>query len=414
MAPVQEAISAPELRPSRRGAARSSIGRQGHDGRQRSGRPPRVVLVHDYLLVMRGAERTFAAMCDLWPGAPVASLLHDPKVFDTRLAGHPVRTSPLQHLGAKQSTFKALLPLLPSAAERLDVSGHDLVVSSSSAFAHGVRPDPGAVHVCYCHTPFRYAWYEQEAGLAQAPRFAQPVLAATLRRIRDWDRRAAGRGTRYIANSRVSQERVARYWGVEAPIVHPPVEIERFSPGEPEDFVLVVCELVRHKRVELALEAARRAGVRIKVVGGGADERRLRTLYGQDADFLGRVDDAGLANLYSRARALVMPNVEEFGITAVEAQAAGRPVVAAAAGGALEIIDDQTGVLVPPEDVDALAAVLADEALGRFDPALAVANAQRFSVDAFQSHMRWHVASALADGPDRMTREATVPAEAAA
>ncbi len=359
--------------------------------------PGSVVLVHDYLLVMRGAERSFAALCDLWPGAPVASLLYDRTVFGERLAGHSVRTSPLQHLGARQTTFKMLLPLMPWATEQLDVSGHDLVLSSSSAFAHGVRPDPGAVHVCYCYTPFRYAWYEQDAGIAQAPRLARPFVAASLRRIRRWDRSAASRDTYYIAISRISQERLAEYWDVAAPIVHPPVELARFAPGEPEDFLLVVCELVRHKRVEVALEAARRAGVPVKVVGGGADEQRLRSLYGAHAEFLGRIDDRALAALYPHARALVMPNVEEFGIAAVEAQAAGRPVVAAAAGGALEtVVDGETGVLVPPGDVAALAAVLGDEQLTRFDPARAVANAQRFSVAAFGTQIRRHVAAALA------------------
>jgi len=352
-----------------------------------------VVLAHDYLLVMRGAERSFAALCDLWPGAPIASLLYDDSIFGERLVGHDVRTSPLQYLGARQATFKALLPLMPWAAEQLDVSGHDLVISSSSAFAHGVRPDPEAVHVCYCYTPFRYAWYEREYGLAQAPRFARPLVAMTLSRIRKWDRQAASRGTYYIAISRISQQRIARYWNVEAPIVYPPVELDRFSPGEPEDFVLVVCELVAHKRVDVALEAARMAGVAVKVVGGGVDEQRLRALYGRHAEFLGRIDDATLASLYPRAKALV----EEFGITAVEAQAAGRPVVAAAAGGALEtIVDGETGVLVTPGDVAALAVVLGDEQLARFDPALAIANAQRFSVAAFGSRIRTHVDAALA------------------
>jgi glycosyltransferase involved in cell wall biosynthesis len=191
---------------------------------------------------------------------------------------------------------------------------------------------------------------------------------------------------------------MARYWQVEAPIVHPPVDLDRFAPGEPEDFVLVVCELVQHKRVEVALEAARRARIAVKVVGSGADEQRLRAHYGQDAEFLGRIGDAALADLYPRARALVMPNVEEFGIAAVEAQAAGRPVVAAAAGGALEtIVDGETGVLFAPGDIDALAAVLGDEQLGCFDPALAVANAQRFSVAAFGSQFRRHVDVALAE-----------------
>ncbi len=324
--------------------------------------------------------------------------MYDERVFRRRLAGHPVVTSPLQRLGATQSSFRQLLPLMPWAADRLDVSGHRLVVSSSSAFAHGVSPDPGAVHVCYCHTPFRYAWYERDAGLAQTPRLARPFVSMTLERIRRWDRRKAARPTSYIANSRITQERMRVFWGVDAPVIHPPVEVARFAPGQPEDYFLVVSELVRHKRVDLALEAGRRAGVRIKVVGGGADEQRLQALYGDHADFLGRLDDVRLADLYSRARGLVMPNVEEFGIAAVEAQASGRPVIAAAGGGALEtVIGERTGVLVPPGDVDAMAAVLGDDELARFDPAAAVANAQRFSVQAFRDAIRDHVAVALGE-----------------
>ncbi len=359
---------------------------------------PRVILVHDYLLVMRGAERTFAAICDMWPGAPIATLMYDPGLLSTRLAGHDVHASPLQRLGPSQATFRALLPLLPWAAEHLDVGGHDLVISSSSAFAHGVRPEVGAVHVCYCHSPFRYAWHERDVGLAQVPAVTRPLVSLTLSAIRRWDRRVGSAGTtHYIANSRLTQERMARDWGVDAPIVHPPVELARFAPGEPEDFVLIVCELVAHKRVDIALEAARRAGVGVKVVGGGRDEARLRALYGNDAEFVGRLNDDELAALYARARALVIPNVEEFGIIAIEAQASGRPVVAAAAGGALEtILDGETGVLVEPGNVDALAAVLADEQLTRFDPAQAVANAQRFSVDAFRSKFRAQVDGVLA------------------
>lgn len=359
----------------------------------------RAVLAHDYLLVMRGAERTFAAMCDLWPGAPVVSLLHDPRVFGERLAGHPVATSPLQALGARQRTYKVLLPLLPRAVERLPVAGHELVVSSSSAFAHAVRPDPGAVHVCYCHSMFRYAWFERDEGVLQAPRALRPLVARTLERIRRWDFEVAQRPTHYVANSQTTLERMRRYWDRDAPVVHPPVEIDRFTPGEPEDWFLVVGELVRHKRVELALRAARRAGARVKVVGTGADAARLRALHGDHAEFLGRVSDDQLAGLYAAARALVMANVEEFGITAVEAQAAGRPVVAADAGGAREtVIAGETGVFVAPGDEDALAQALRDVDFGRFAPGAAVASAQRFGPDRFRAAFVAVVGQALQSG----------------
>lgn len=342
-------------------------------------------LVHDYLLVMRGAERSFVAISDLFPDAPIATLLYDEDVFKDRLAGHPVSSSPLQRLGATQQTFKGLLPLLPAAVSRLPVDGHDLVLSSSSAFAHGVRPDTGATHVCYCYTPFRYAWYERQAGIDQSPRALRPLVNFSLDRIKAWDLRVASRDTHYIAISGISQERILRYWGRKAPIVHPPVELHRFSASDPEDFFLVVGELVRHKQIEVALEAARAARFPIKVVGDGIDKARLQNTYGDYAEFLGRVSDDELALLYSRAKALVMPNIEEFGITAVEAQASGRPVIAADGGGAREtIIDGETGFFFPIGNASALAAKMSDPALEELDPATAMANAQRFSVKSFQ------------------------------
>ena len=344
---------------------------------------------------MRGAERSFAAMSDLYPDAPIATLLYDEEIFGDRLAGHSVSTAWVQRFGANQQTFKRLLPLLPRAAERLPVGGHDLVLSSSSAFAHGVRPDPGAVHVCYCYTPFRYAWYERQAGIAQSPRVLRPLVGHTLDRIKAWDLRAASRDTHYVAIGRLSQERIRRYWGRDAPIVYPPVELHRFSRSEPEDFFLVVGELVRHKQIEVALEAARRARVPIKVVGTGVDQARLQVTYGDYAEFLGRIGDEELAALYSRARALVMPNVEEFGITAVEAQASGRPVIAVDGGGAREtVVDGQTGLFFPLGDVSALTAAMHHPLLDDMDPAQAVANAQRFSVKSFQSGIAAQVAEA--------------------
>lgn len=343
------------------------------------------MLVHDYLLVMRGAERTFAKMCDLFPGAPVTTLLWDPGVFGERLAGHPVRPSPLQRLGLAQGSFRRLFPVMPWAAGRLPVAGHELVVSSSSAFAHGVRPDPDAVHVCLCHVPFRYAWWERDAGLAMMPGALRPLGGLVLDRIRKWDLEASRRGTHYLSVGRLSQRYIREFWGIDAPIVRQPVELARFTPAsEREGYALVVGELVRHKRIDEALEAARRAKVPIKVVGDGADAPRLKAEYGATAEFVGRVDDEQLADLYARARVLVMTSIEEFGLTAVEAQASGCPVLATAAGGALEtVIDGETGVLVPPGDIGAFTDVLAGDDLDRMSVPAMVASAQRFSIEAF-------------------------------
>ncbi len=349
-------------------------------------------LVHDYLLVMRGGERTFAAIADCWPKASIYTLLFDDAGTDRRFHGRTVRTSYLQHLGIRQKGFRRLLPLYPRATARLPVQDHDLVISSSSAFAHGVRPRPGAVHICYCHTPFRYVWHEQARALEEAPRVARPLLRGVLNRMRAWDLEASKRVTHYVANSQITRERIERTWGRDSVIVHPPVEVSRFEIGVPEDFMLVVMELVRHKRVELALEAAKRAGRPIKVVGTGPDLERLQALHGDHAEFLGRVNDRGLTELYSRAAALIVPNVEEFGIAAVEAQAAGRPVVAVNAGGVREtVIDGTTGVLVPVDDLDALTEALRETDFSRFSPERTRAHAYGFSTEAFQHRFRTEV-----------------------
>ncbi len=348
---------------------------------------PRLTLVHDYLLVMRGAERTFASMADLYADAPIYTLLYDESGTSQRFAGRSIITSPLQHLGVSQATFRRLLPLYPYAVQQLKLPACDVVLSSSSAFAHGVRVPAGALHVCYCYTPFRYAWYEQDRALGEAAGPLRPLLRRQLRRIRRWDLAASRHVDAYIAISELSSERIKRYYGRESVIIHPPVETQRFKTGVPGDALLVVSEIVRHKRVHVALEAARRAGAPIRIVGSGPDHATLSEAY-PEAEFLGRTSDSELVELYASARAVVVPSMEEFGITAVEAQAAGRPVIAAAAGGALEtVLNGQTGQLARLDDVDSF--VRAIESIDEldFDSARAVRNAERFSVAAFQHRL---------------------------
>lgn len=346
-----------------------------------------VTLAHDYLLVMRGAERTFSAMAETYPHAPIFTLLYDERGTDSRFARHSVHTSPLGRLGVGQRNFRRLLPLYPWAIRQLALPPSEVVLSSSSAFAHGVRVPPGALHVCYCHAPFRYAWNERQRALEEVPAPLRPLLRRQLDWMREWDRSASRGVDAYVANSQLTRERIKRFYGRESTVIHPPVETHRFSPGDPGDALLLVSELVPHKRIDVALAAASKANVPIEVVGAGPAEASLRKAH-PEARFLGRVDDERLAELYASARALVVTSVEEFGITAVEAQAAGRPVIAARAGGVLEtVIDGQTGVLAEPDDVDAFAAAI--EALDRleFDPRQAVANADRFSVANFKSRL---------------------------
>jgi glycosyltransferase involved in cell wall biosynthesis len=352
-----------------------------------------VALVHDYLLVMRGAERTFAAIADCWPEAPIYTLLYDERGTGGRFSGRDVHTSYLQAVSLGQRGFRAMLPAFSRAVRSLPLDEYETVISSSSAFAHTVQTTPGAGHVCYLHSPFRYAWFEQKRALGEVPMPLRPILKRSLRRIRESDVAAAGSVSRYVSNSDITRERLSRLWGRESNVVHPPVEVDRFEPSsEVGDYFLLVTELVRHKRVELALGAAERAGVEVRVVGDGPFRKTLEGRYGSPsgtARFLGRVDDEELAGLYAQARAYVLPNIEEFGIAAVEAQAAGRPVLAVAAGGALEtVLDGETGVLVPEGDVEAMARAMRETDFAAFDVERIAGNARRFSTENFQRRFR--------------------------
>jgi glycosyltransferase involved in cell wall biosynthesis len=352
-----------------------------------------VGLVHDYLLVMRGAERTFAAMADIWPEAPIYTLLYDEDATEGRFVGRDVHTSLLQASRVRQRGFRRLLPVFPLAARRLPVRQHDVVVSSSSAFALAVRPGRDAVHVCYCHSPFRYAWHERERGLSEVQAPIRPFMRTAMGMIRRGDLRAAQRVTDFVANSAITRDRIAEFYGRDSTIIHPPVDVDRFSIAQPEDYFLVVGELVAHKRVDMALEAAKRAGKKVKVVGSGPEYERLAATYGDTAEFMRRLSDQELAQLYARAQALIVANVEEFGIAAVEAQAAGRPVLGIDAGGLQEtVVKDVTGVLVASRSAEALADALSSVDFERFDSAAIKAHAERFSTASFQRALEAHVA----------------------
>jgi glycosyltransferase involved in cell wall biosynthesis len=370
-----------------------------------------VTLAHDYLLVMRGAERTFAAIADVYARAPIFTLLYDAQSTGERFAGRDVHVSVLNRLGVGQEHFRRLLPLYPWAVRRLTLPPSDVVLSSSSAFAHGVRVPRGAVHICYCHAPFRYAWNEQQRALQEVPAPLRPLLRGLLARMRTWDKSASRGVDAYIANSQLTRERIRQFYGRESTVIHPPVETQRFSAGEPGEALLMVTELVPHKRVDVALEAARRLKVPIQVVGAGPAYASLREAY-PEAAFLGRVDDAQLAQLYASARAVVITSVEEFGIVAVEAQAAGRPVIAARAGGVLEtVLENETGLFAAPGDVSAFATAIESLAHLDFEPARAVANAERFSVASFQRRLRRFVEETAGRGRPGESRSAVSAAE---
>src|SRR3954467_834093 len=356
----------------------------------------RVALIHDFLLDLRGAERVFAAMCDRWPHADLFTAVYDERGTEGRFADRTIHTSFLQRLRPTSRTFRPLLPFYPHAVESFDLRGYDTVISSSSAWAHGVIVDPGAVHVCYCHNPFRYAWTEREATLQARNPAVRPLLRVLLSRWRRWDWIAAQRVDRYVANSRMTAERVRRYLGRDSTVVHPPVEIDRFSPRAVGEHYVVLAELMAHKRLDIAIEAFSRLGLPLVVIGAGPGRRRLRRLAGPTVTFTGRLSDAGVAALLASARALVVTAVEEFGIAAVEALAAGRPVIALGEGGVRESVQPGvTGAFYERPDPQSLAeAVLAFDPLA-VDPAVCRAAAERFGVRRFQMRLAAIVAETV-------------------
>jgi len=345
---------------------------------------PRVALVHDFLVGVRGAERVFLEICDLYPDADVFSPIYDEQGTEGRLAGRNVQTSFLQRVRPGKRTFRGLLPLYPAAIRSFDLSGYDLVISSSSAWAHAV-PTGMATHVCYCHNPFRYAWNELDRTLAERrDPVSRALLGSFLRRWREWDRRAAGGVDRYLTNSHTTQARIAETFGRVSTVVYPPVDTRHFEPGDVGDSYVLLSALMSHKRIEIAVEAFNRLRLPLVVIGDGPDACRLRALAGPTVRFTGRLGDGEAARQLATARAVVVTSVEEFGIAAVEAQAAGRPVLAVGAGGALEtVVDGVTGRLWGGGVEGLVDAVTTFDPLA-VDPRACVENARRFDRAVFR------------------------------
>ena len=300
----------------------------------------RVALVHDWLTGMRGGERCLEVFGELFPAADLYTLLHVPGSVSPAIENRRIVTSFIQRLPQAERRYRRYLPLFPAAVRAFDLRGYDLVLSSSHAVAKSVRVPAGALHVCYCFTPMRYVWdlyddyFGPRSGLAT--RLLMPPVAAWLRR---WDRRTAAGVHQFVAISRFVADRIRRAYGRDADVIYPPVDVSRFRVDEaPGEFYLVVSALTPYKRVDLAVEACNRLGRRLVVVGTGPEDRRLRALAGPTVELLGWRDDAQTAELYARSRALLFPPLEDFGITPLEAMAAGRPVIAFGEGGARETV----------------------------------------------------------------------------
>jgi glycosyltransferase involved in cell wall biosynthesis len=340
------------------------------------------------LLDIRGGERVFMELCRMWPDADIYTAVYDERGTEGRFAGRRIHTSFLQSLHPTARTFRSFLPLYPMAIEAFDLSAYDLVISSSSAWAHAVVCDERSIHLSYCHNPFRYAWNDREQTLArQHNPLVRAFLRSTFRRWRQWDWIAAQRTDRYIANSATTQARIRTYFGREATVVHPPVETSRFAPGAVGEHYALVSELMPHKRIEVAIQAFNLLRLPLIVVGDGPDARRLKRLASSSITFTGRVPDPTVAEILQGCRALIVTALEEFGIAAVESQAAGRPVIARRGGGALEtVVEDVTGRFWSGGPADLAAAVREfDDAA--IDPEVCVQNATRFDTASFRRGM---------------------------
>lgn len=379
----------------------------------------KVAIIHYWLVGMRGGEKVIEALCRLYPQADIFTHVYVPEAVSETIRRHNVRTSFIQRLPRARSMYQRYLPLMPLALEQLDLRGYDLILSSESGPAKGIIAPPGSLHVCYCHSPMRYIWnmfheYRERSGALT--RAAMPLLAHY---IRNWDALSANRVDHYIANSETVAARLLRYYRRRSEVIHPPVDVdafERVSEAERGDYYLMVGELVGYKRADLAVQAFNASGRKLVVIGGGEGLAHLRSIAGPSISILGPQPFAVLRHHYARCRALIFPGEEDFGIVPVEAMASGTPVIAFGRGGATEtVVDGVTGTFFGEQSLDAI-----NEAVDRLErlslnPARIADHAAGFSASLFETRMRNHLDTLVAQayGKPGVTRSVRSPKRAA-
>jgi glycosyltransferase involved in cell wall biosynthesis len=364
---------------------------------------PRIAFVHDWLTGMRGGERVLEVLCERFPSAELFTLVHLPGSVSPTIEARRIRTSFIQQLPMVRRFYRHYLPLFPAAVERLDLRGFDLVMSVSHCCVKSVVTPPDATHLCYCLTPMRYAWDQFDAyfGSERIGRLGSAVMRPIMSRMAEWDRRTADRPSRYVAISHYVAGRIARYYNREATVVYPPVDTRFFAPdgSHADRYALVVSALVPYKRIEVAIDACQRARVALKIVGDGPERAALERRSeagGGGVEFLGRLTDEQIRDLYRRAQVVMLPGEEDFGIVPLEAQSCGRPVIALARGGALEtVVPEVTGLLVDQPSGEAFADAL-DRVMTRpFDAGEIRRHAQTFGRERFGDEMEALMGSAV-------------------
>ena len=338
----------------------------------------KVALVHYWLVGMRGGEKVLEALCRIFPQADIFTLVLDPGKISPTIARHRIETSFLQRIGGRRH-YQKMLPLMPFALEAFDLTSYDLVVSSEAGPAKGIIPAPDAVHVCYCHSPMRYIWDLQAQYCRESGWLTRKMLRTTGPLLRQWDVTTAARVDHFVANSAFVAKRIEKYYRREASVIHPPVDLDRFSISpEVADYYLCAGQITPYKKIEVAVDAFTRSGRPLVVIGGGATAA-LRERAGPNVAFLGMVDDATMAERFARCRALVFPGVEDCGIVPLEVMASGRPVIAFGRGGVTETVTaGETGLFFHDQTAEAL-----NDAVDRFE-----ATISDFQPEAIRRHAR--------------------------
>jgi glycosyltransferase involved in cell wall biosynthesis len=365
----------------------------------------KTALIHDHLAQDGGAEKVLQVLADMFKYAPIFTLLYEKKNID-RYAGRKVAASIIQKLPGGVKHYQWYLTFMPIAVEFFDLGEYDLVISDTSSFAKGVITKPDCLHICYCHTPTRYLWSDTHEYLNELKynKWFKKIISLVISRIRLWDRAAADRVDFFIANSVTVQKRIMKYYRRESVVIYPPVETEKFSVIAPteyaasEKYFLAGCRLAPYKRLDIVIEAFKRLGgdYKLKIFGDGVDMKRLRQIAGDNIniEFLGRVTEEEKARLYQGAEAFINPQEEDFGITAVESLASGRPVIAYRKGGATEtIIEGKTGMFFDIQTPEALAKTIKNFNSAAFNPQEIKGYAQKFSVDNFKRQMSEFIAA---------------------
>jgi glycosyltransferase involved in cell wall biosynthesis len=364
-----------------------------------SHRTLRVALVHDWLTGMRGGEKCLEVICELFPDAPIYTLLHVKGSMSPLIESKEIHTSAVQRFPLVEQKYRMYLPVFPFAIESFDFSGYDLLISTSHCVAKGAIPRSDALHICYCFTPMRYVYemYDEYFGKGQAGIATRIAMSFIAPLLRWWDKKNANRVHHYVAISDHVRKRILRHYGREAEIVFPPVDAERFQLSQKDNgYYLIVSALVPYKRVDLAIQAFNKNGARLIVVGKGPDEAKLRRAANSTIEFVGWKSDDELARLYAGCKALVFPGEEDFGIVPLEAMACGKPVIAYGKGGVLETVQDGiSGVFFPEQSVEALEEALTRAGSMHFDPQKIRDRALQFSRDIYKDKMKKLIAQKI-------------------